>query len=448
MRPPLFSILGLVLGVGVVAAAPTQQAPSKNTVQQTGWPPVSSVVGATCRGCLEGDPCTPAQKASCKTQVEEVLEDHWNANGSTPKIPMMKLGAHEIPRDLRQGKYFKYNKAPSTFTSIAWPKGKVQAVPVDRLGKVSVADAKKFHRQPQWDANGQKIATCDEYAYEEQYDVMRFLDAANACRGDRSCIMDVAYLPSTPGIADRTLKRKDGTPLTTFGPFPLQLKPAGGTLPKNEMFQFGSAYLYANGKGPELPRDPELEAWLREGQTLYHLGSDGEWDWHAQMRERTKDVSDAEREEYEVRLAKFRELTAQHYAAVAAFENKIGELTAPKEHEIVLPYDMQTADIFERYDRVRQMREHVQKVRTRLEKGIKKGTIPKSITQPATPQQHHQGGGIHQQHVQQHAARTAIQPIGMLGSPPPATAGTGGAEVGWWAGRSCESQHGRTRREE
>jgi hypothetical protein len=430
----LLSILGLVFGVGVVAAAPVQQAPqakqphtsqpsATRTVKQVGWPETSAVVSATCRACLQGDPCTPAQKSACKAQVEGVLEDHWNASASTPKLPMMKLGAHEIPRDLRQGKYFKYNKSPTTFTSIAWPKGRVQAVPVDRLGKVSVTDAKKFHRQPQWDANGEKIATCDEYAYEEQYDVMRFLDAANACRGDRNCILDVAYLPSTPGIADRTLNRKDGTPLTTFGPFPLQLKPAGGTLPKNEMFQLGSAYLYANGKGPALPRDPELEAWLREGQNFYHLGSDGEWDWHAQMRERTKDVSDAEREEYEVRLAKFRELTAQHSAAVAAFQNKIDELTAPKEHEIVLPYDMQTADIFERYDRVAQMREYVQEVRTRFEKGIKKGTIPKNIVQPVTPQQHHQGGGIHQQHVQQQAARTANPPIGMLGSLPPVTAG-------------------------
>jgi hypothetical protein len=436
MRPPLLSILGLVLGVGVVAAAPAQHAPQTNQPHtnqpqahqtvQSGWAPVSSIVGATCRGCLEGDPCTPAQKATCKTQVEEVLQDHWNATGSTPKLPMMKLGAHEIPRDLRQGKYFKYNKAPSTFTSIAWPKGKVQAVPVDRLGKVSVNDAKKAHRQPQWDANGQKIATCDEYAYEEQYDVMRFLDAANACRGDRNCIIDVAYLSSTPGIADRTLNRKDGKPLSTFGPFPLQLKPAGGTLPKNEMFQLGSAYLYANGKGPAIPRDPELEAWLREGSTFYHLGSDGEWDWHAQMHERTKDVSDAEREEYEVRLAKFRELTAQHNAAVSSLANAIDEATGPKEHEIVLPYDMVTGDIFERYDRVRQMRERVQEVRTRVEKGMKKGTIPKNIGQPVTPQQHHQGGGIHQQHVQQHAARTSIQPVGMLGSLPPVTAGTGG----------------------
>lgn len=421
MRPTFLSILGLVLGVGVAVAAPakhTPQPPKAKLTKNQGWAAVSTVLTAACKDCLAGESCTPAQRTTCKDQVEDVLEAHWNASGSTPKIPMMKLGAHEIPRDLAQGKYFKFEKPRTTFTSIAWPKGKVEAVPVDRLGKVSASEAAKAHRQPTWDTNGEEIATCDEYAYEEQYDVMRFLDAANACRGDRECVMGVAFMPSTPGIAKRTLNRKDGTPLSTFGPFAHQLKPAGGTLPKNDMFQLGSAYLYSNPR-ESVPRDPELEAWLTEGSSFYHLGSDGEWDWHALMRERTKDVSDAEREEYELRLAKFRELTAQHGAAVASFEAAVAQLTQPKEHEIVLPYDMQTADIFERYDRVRDMRDHVRQVRTRVERLMKKGTIPKSVLQPVTPQQHHIDGGIHQQHVQQHAAREAMPPVGVLGSPPP-----------------------------
>ncbi len=440
MRTYLLPLLGLVLGVSVATAAPVSSqkaAKAKKVVVGPGYPVMSSKISATCRDCLAGAACTPATKATCKAEVEGVLEDHWNATKKAPTVTVMKLGGTEMPRDLRQAKYFKDTRPRSTFTSILWPKAKIEAVPVDRLGKVSASTAANAHRQPQWDTNGEKIATCDEYAYEEMYDVMRFLDASNACRGDRECVMDVAFMPNTPGIAERTLNRRDGTPLTPHGPFPNQLRldgagPLGGKAPKNEMFQLGAKYLYANGKAdrrPALPKNAELEAWLTEGQKFYTISSTGEWDWHALMRTRTKDVTDAEREEYERRLAKFRELTAQHAAAVAAFENSVAQLTEPKEHEIVLPYDMQTSDIFERYDRVQDIREYVQRVRTRLDKGIKKGTIPKTVTQPVTPQQHHQNGGLHQHQITARASSpTTTPPVAVLGYAPPkpqATSSTG-----------------------
>lgn len=433
----LLPFLGLVFGVGVVAAAPGPMKPAdagRGDRARGSTPGVMMTMTPECRVCLGSGTCSTAKRADCKEEANRLLESHWNETAA-PTLPMMKVNGTELPRDLNPaGKYFKYKKAPTTFTTAVWPKGKLQAVPVDRLGKVSAADAAKAHRQPDWDANGQKIATCDEYAYEEMYDVMRFLDAANACRGDRDCVMDVAYLPSTPGIAERTLNRKDGTPLSTFGPFPNQLVPFTGTMPKNEMFQLGAKYLYANGKPssrPKLAKIPALESALDTGERYYTIGSGSadnkrkfanEWKWHAKLREKTQAVSQAEREEYERRLAKFRELTAQHAAVAAAEEAAIAENTEPGENRYVLPYDMQTSDIFERYDRVSQLKQQVQRGVTRVNRaGAKGGGATKRPG--AVPQQQRPQGGAQQQHggaQQPHSARAPMPAIGMLGALGPA----------------------------
>ncbi|HWB78818.1 MAG TPA: hypothetical protein VG755_27845 [Nannocystaceae bacterium] len=405
MRHPTYlAFLGLVFGAGVVAAAPVKPAADKPHAKPDDLPQASVQLTPGCKLCLASDNCSPAKQTECKAQVESLLKTHYEAS-SAPELPVMRPAGNELPRDLKSGKYFKYDKSPQTFTSVVWPRGKLQAVPVDRLGKVSASDAAKAHRQPDWDANGQKIGTCDEYAYEEMYDVMRFLDAANACRGDRDCVMDVALMGATPGIADRELKRKDGKALSTFGPFPNQLVPFVGSIPKNEMFQLGDAYLYANGRPdrrPALPKVAGLAAWLEDGKSHYGMGQgagngttsfSSEWKFHQAMREKTRDVSQAEREEYERRLSQFRELTAQHAAAVAAEMAAIAEATEPEENLFVLPYDEQTHDMFERYDRVNQIRTFVQRAKTQIQK-----VKPKAGAQ------------------QQHGARAPMSAIGMLGS--------------------------------
>lgn len=421
MRHTYLSFLGLLIGAGVVAAAPAKPTASKPTPTTDDTPDVSITLTQECKLCLASGTCSTATKAKCKSQVDAVMKQHHESSNA-PEIKMMRPSGTELPRDLNSGKYFKYDKAPQTFSTAVWPKGKVQAVPVDRLGKVSPTDAAKAHRQKSWDDNGQKIGTCDEYAYEEMYDVMRFLDAANACRGDRDCVLDVAMMGSTPGIADRVLKRKDGVALTTFGPFPNQLQAHVGSIPKNEMFQLGAEYLYANGRPdrrPALAKTPALENWLDDGKSYYAMGLgagngttsfSSEWKWHQAMRNKTADVSQAEREEYERRLSEFRELTAQHAAVVAAELENIAENTEPESHRFVLPYDEQTFDLFERYDRVAEIRTFVQRARTQIQRAKPKGAKPKA-QQPGGTQQQQPGGA-----QQQHGARRSMPAIGMMGS--------------------------------
>ncbi len=450
-RPSLVALLGLVLGVGVAAAAPTATAPAGG----------HSPVAVDCNACLGGAPCSPGRKTACAKEIEDRLVEHWNATPGVPKVAMMRVSGTQLPRDIKQGKYFAYgtinnNKPTSTagLTSVLWPSGKLAVLPVSRVAHIDPADAATAHRQPKWDANGQSIADCDEYGYEQIYDVGRFLDAANACRGDTDCIFDVAFMPQTPGIAERELERKDGERMS--GRLPL----ATGVFPKNDMFTLGKRLLYADGMpgssdahGFEpIEKDPALEAALETGLTYYSIGASAndntrkfanEWRWHKKLRTMTQSVTPAEREEYERRKAKFRLLVAQWHAAVNAEQAKEAKIMQPKEHRLVLPYDMQTHDPFERYDRVQDIRERVTRIENEALKRFGQGhrmkpaiggiNVQPAISTPGTlnpdavnPGAVNPGAVNPGAQQQQGALRRPTPAIGVLGAPGPA-AGTSSA---------------------
>lgn len=233
------------------------------------------------------------------------------------------------------------------------------------------------HRNPAWDDNGEKITSCEEYAYEQVYDWARYTDAVAACAGDHNCQLDISFLRTTPGIASRTLRRKDGTALATQFTGTTKKR----ELPKNDFFAYADKFVYAGGPEPLAPSADldALAAVLAAGEVEYVIGCTGacganefadEWAFHRTMHDARRTVSMAEFEEYERRKARFRELASQYQAAVAA-EKELLLMGRPKESlEWINPMDMVTGDPFDRTqmmrDSARDLRRNAKRMREKI----------------------------------------------------------------------------------
>lgn len=301
--------------------------------------------------------CGKQKKSACKDIVEARFKSFHEASPA-PGYKMLRPGQHNLPTDLRDGKYFKYAGPKQNIMKRAdhqLGRTKIAGLSIARMAKVSATEAAKAHRNPAWDANGQKVTSCEEYGYEEFYDIGRFVDASAACKGDQDCIFDVAFMPQTPGLASRKLNNKAGQPFITINS---QLQLWGFPAAKNEMFALGSEFVRSHGDTPLKPtvQTAALEKALQDGGQYYLLngctgnGCDDrhfkdEWEWHKRMRQKTKHMSPAEFEEYEQRKARFRRLVSSWNAAVAAEQPR-----PPKEVARVFPYDARTRDPFERLD--------------------------------------------------------------------------------------------------
>jgi hypothetical protein len=313
-----------LLGAGLAIAAPK---PTKPRATAT----CSTPGEAKCleKGYIDSV-CGQKHRTICEPILEAALKAE-HAKNNAPVLKTLRPNLTDIPGDLRPMQFRAYpgpkpGKRISVAGTGALSDTGLAQLPVARNIPVSAATAKTKHRKPAWDANGQQITACAEYGYETHYDWARFVDASSACKGDPQCVLDVAYLSTTPGIAKRQLERKDGARMASQLPV---LK--SGKLPKNDMFTYSGIFARA-GKAGWLPKTPEIEALsaaLDAGANYYSFGCVGkacssgnkfgdEWDFHRIMRTRNKDVSFAENAEYERRKAAFRELVALHQAAVAA----------------------------------------------------------------------------------------------------------------------------------
>lgn len=376
---PVACGLALLSITAVVAGSPPK-------IEKASECPTPDAAKCVSEGYIESI-CGRRHQSVCEPHVTAAMEAHYLAT-TAPTVSMVAPKKHELPGDLKQGKYFAY--APKkTIGTVQKDVGKVyrklgdpilpyvgmsrsSAPPVDRVSSVSPATAANHHREPSWDANGDVVESCAEYAYERSYDVVRFIDAASACRGDRECVFDVAYMNNTPGIAKRKLVDTSGAELP-------KLNLAKGTFPKNDLFAFGSAFVRSNGRTPLTATQSmiDLETALLEGQKWYQIGSctnkcntrkfADEWGWHEHLHHATAQVTEAELEEYEARKARFRMLIEQWSAAV---DKEHAMLMQETVQEIVLPFDMRAHDPFERYEIEHEFIEHgvdqLQKVQTRF----------------------------------------------------------------------------------
>lgn len=424
-RPTVYTIAA-ALALGVTAALGASPADGAPTPQVACPKPDKAK-------CLEKDyldsTCGHEHVATCNPFVEDALKAYRNGHEG-PAMKMLRPRKQEMPQDVQSGKYFRYEQpAPSksghsqyrsVYRKDGDPfrglQGKDMSAtpPVDRARHVDPETAADYHRNPDWmKPSVWEVRSCDEYAYERSYGITRFIDAASACLGDFECVFDVAYMDSTPGIANRVLRTSDGNPL------PQKLELQEGTLPKNEMFVHGGAFVRNDGLKslPGVPIITALESELETGKTFYKIGGCGgactkprkfanQWDWHEFLHEKVSTVSQAENEEYMRRLAEFRNLMEQWNAAVE-WENSLSEGLPENEQVIVLPIDMRAQDPFDRHD-IEQ--EYIERGRETLQS--LKAKFGASVATKSMP-------AIRALAKQKYGGRSGPSPIGVLAAPPP-----------------------------
>lgn len=399
-RSTLFTIAGaLALGVTVAhGAAPSPAGGTPTPVAECKTPDEELCLK---KGYLDSA-CGKKHVATCKPFVKDALQAYHDETDG-PAMKMLRPLRSEMPRDVQSGKYFHYTQPSlaksghsqyrSAYRKLGDPLRGLQGrdmsaeAPVDRATHVDPAVAADAHRKPEWmKPSVWEVRSCDEYAYERSYGITRFIDAASACRGDFECVFDVAYMPTTPGIANVVLRTSDGNAL------PQKIELFKGTRPKNEMFVYGGEFVRSDGLDalPDMEVHTELESVLDSGKEYYKIGSCGgacteprkfknEWDWHEFLHEKVATVSQAENEEYMRRLAEFRNLIDQWNAAVT-WEKSLGEQLPEDEHVIVTPLDMRAQDPFDltviEREYIERGRETVQSLKKKYGKSITTKSMP------------------------------------------------------------------------
>jgi hypothetical protein len=372
------------------------------------------------------------------------MKAHYDKQKDAP-IKMIRPNESDMPKHVVQGKYFPYKKlaavhkkgAPSAvdkqYRKAGDPLAGIAGMdmtskpPVDRVTTVDPNEAAQFHRNPDWKHNGPAVRSCKEYAYARSYSAVRFIDAASACRGDRECVFDVAYMNGSPGIAKRQLFDEAGVLMARQLDVPKQTK-----APKNDMFVAGvdefikvKSQTFPNGMTVQDAEAAALKSALRSGSQYYEIGycSGGGcnttrkfadvWDWHKRLHDVTVALSQAEAEEYERRRARFRALLEQWGAAVNR-EKSMGEGFI-LEQPVVLPFDMRAYDPFERYELEHTYIERGRDARTRFKQrfGPDILAIPRAQAVQKIQQKLHQQGSLQPD--------SATMAVGLLAAPAPAS---------------------------
>lgn len=269
--------------------------------------------------------CGQAHQKTCQGLLKNDYVAYYNALPGPANRQMFPYGTAAKFSDLKSGKF--HGTVP---TSPVLPHSKSFSDQTRIVNAPPSANPKTYVPHPDWEADGAAVKTCEEYAYEKYYDWQRFQDAVTLCKGDYVCAYEVAYvLNGPPGIAKRTLKRKDGADLAG------QVKPAMPT-PKNVFFTMGpyvtttptgvgkdgkpKAFLgfmpFADlkTKFPSFAADlDQLKVALDDGAVFYGTSAGGgvnagavypnKWDFHSAMRNKTANVTENEFEEFERRRA-------------------------------------------------------------------------------------------------------------------------------------------------
>jgi hypothetical protein len=214
-----------------------------------------------------------------------------------------------------------------------------------------------WRKHPAWESSGATMNSCEEYVYEKYYDYKRFEDVALSCGDGWECIYEMAFLPSTPGIAGRALRTKSGAIMSPQidpaleGPIdPTQiLKPRlpasaptralyrpGTDRPKNAFFSLYPAFVTDNGSYP--PMQAKVDAILATiaGTPGYDIVD--ELDWHEQMHGLVPALSEAERADVDARVERYRTLVERYEdlrAHVAALDANAGTIVNPALGELL-----------------------------------------------------------------------------------------------------------------
>jgi hypothetical protein len=459
-RRSLTIAVGLALGATAAAAAPTVGPANGGATLPSGIScPTPDADKCKSDGYLDSI-CGVHHRAICQPIALEAMEDFYKKK-DRPTVKMLRPKMYEMPRDIEPGKYFKYVHPPQTeaghtefrsvYRKVGDPIRGLQGMdmsqhpPTARTESVDPNVAKEYHRKPEWDEGlwASHVHDCDEYAYERNYGITRFIDRASACKGDFECVFDLAYMPGAVGISERVLRTKDGNPLQQT----IKFVPTGPR-PKNEMFVHGGAFVRSAGLKalPGVTVVTALETAMNTGKEYYKIGSCGaggctaprkfknEWTWHKFLHDNVEGDSDAENEEMLRRLAEFRNLLEQWNAAVAWEGSLLNGL--PEDEQVrVFPLDMRASNPFEH---INVEQEYIERGRDTLQSLKQK--FGNSVVNKSIPQIRNLAKAA------QHGARSSVLPAGMLAAPVAQPAGGSttphGAAVGHHGGATFHSTTG------
>ncbi len=304
--------------------------------------------------CLEpgylDSPCASQFVDVCGPVVQDALGKHHKSSRAKQR-PMLRDGGAVMPADVTTGRFYpykgptrkaaknpKFTKSPSEAKKAIKHPGN-NAMASQRYGGPATGSGPKLdrHRNPKWAANGTRVTSCDEFAYESLHDWSRFIDVAQTCRGDAECITEVGLGTAVPGL-DHAMRDTAGRKIKGHR---LEKK----VLPKNEFFRFADKFAFASGPDGFSPANPQkwetMAAHLRHGHEFHRIGikppkktrakkgkaklgkatpplviptagkvkyySD-EFGFHRRLRERTKKVSANERAEFARRRKLINEL--------------------------------------------------------------------------------------------------------------------------------------------
>lgn len=282
--------------------------------------------------------CGQASQTACQTLLKPEYQAYYDGLPVNPDRPMFPYGKPTSFPNLKSGKFIgALPTRPPTRKGAA--SSTISKQRQQWASHVPVVDPKTFVPDPTWEANGQVIESCEEYVSEKYYDYYRWETATTLCKGDYQCELDVAYVGTpqsgAPRIAKRTLVAKDGA---TLKEQPYGFVPG----PKNIFFARGSYFIggtlvHLPGQTPPFKTLAELKAMfpafatdldelkaaLDDGGTFYASQQSAGvnevyadvWAWHAAMRNKTKNISENEFEEFARRAAEFETLADQVLSA-------------------------------------------------------------------------------------------------------------------------------------
>lgn len=380
--------LGLLVGSAPLISLSSEPA-------RAAAPSCTSPSAAKCLepGYLES-PCASQFVDVCRPVVQDALASHHKKSRAKQR-PMLRVDGAEMPADVTTGRFYPY-KGPSRksaknpqFTkstqhaskAVKFPKNNAMAS--QRYGGPATSRGAgpklNRHRNPKWAANGTRVTSCNEFAYESLHDWSRFIDVAQTCRGDADCITEVGLGKTAPGL-DHTMRDSAGRKIKGH-------KLQKLALPKNDFFKFADKFAFASGPDGFAPANPEkwqtMAAHLRYGHDFHRIGlapakkkpkrgkkgkaklgktgpavlvgtagktkyySD-EFAFHRRLRDRTAKVSENERAEFARRRKLLNELMDLWIANGERWKEQNAKVIAENsiQPEIQIPFLMDPSDPF------------------------------------------------------------------------------------------------------
>jgi hypothetical protein len=278
------------------------------------------------------DACAVQKRQACGPLLQADFNRQYAAKGAAA-TDVFKVNAPELRTNLVKGHRQGYDKSRVAVV------GNSDASMSGSYMRSRIGGRAGPPPQATWEANGARLATCAEYAYEEFYDYSKFLDAAIACAGSAECVFNQAFVGKAtagaptnapPQIANRNLVRKDGSAI------PAKFPALTGTFPKNAFFALPAdivkSVLAPPAGATQATKDKlaAIAAAYDRGRAYYSIGKGGfanEWQFHDALHTLTAGSTQAEVDAAAARLIKMRTAIQDYYAWMKAMSQKVSNQT-------------------------------------------------------------------------------------------------------------------------